>query len=29
MFLEIYEECKELCKVNKTPKKVFVEFQKN
>ena len=27
IFLEIYEECKELCKVNKTPKKVFFEFQ--
>ena len=27
IFLEIYEECKELCKVNKTPKKIFFEFQ--
>ncbi len=27
IFLEIYEDCKELCKTNKTPKKVFFEFQ--
>ena len=27
IFLEIFETCKEECKVNKIPKKVFVEFQ--
>ena len=27
IFLEIYDECKEFCKTNKTPKKVFFEFQ--
>ena len=27
IFLEIYEECKEFCKTNKIPKKVFFEFQ--